>query len=559
MSDRRRCAIYTRKSTEEGLEQSFNSLNAQREACEAYIKSQHQEGWRVLPDAFDDGAYSGATMQRPALTRLLVAVKAHGLEVVVVYKVDRLTRSLADFAKMVELFDAAGVSFVSVTQAFNTTTSMGRLTLNVLLSFAQFEREVTGERIRDKIAASKQKGMWMGGQAPLGYDAKEGKLAINAEEAETVRRLFRLYGELGTVRRLKEGADQLGLVTKRHRDSSGRVTGGRPFNRGHLYWVLSNPIYAGEVRHKGRRYPGQHAAIIDLDLFESVQQQLSGKGTRGRSGGNGTEPSLLAGLIRDETGDRLTPTHANKNGRRYRYYVSHRLLQAGAASGGWRLPAREVESLVLQSMADLLQDERRVFEALDCDGLRPQSLETMLNRAAVLATEMRHGSAERQWQLLQSLLQQIVLNADRIRFEVKQSGLAKLLVDTDLSIAHPEALFAFEIPAQVRRRGVEAKLIIAGSKDRATVPDGGLLTVIADAHRWIEELASGTAPSVRDLARRHGRDAGEISRTLPLVFLAPDLIEAIVVGRQPIELTPRRLKRSTVPPRWEEQRRLFGI
>jgi DNA invertase Pin-like site-specific DNA recombinase len=192
MSDRRRCAIYTRKSTEEGLEQSFNSLNAQREACEAYIKSQHQEGWRVLPDAFDDGAYSGATMQRPALTRLLVAVKAHGLEVVVVYKVDRLTRSLADFAKMVELFDAAGVSFVSVTQAFNTTTSMGRLTLNVLLSFAQFEREVTGERIRDKIAASKQKGMWMGGQAPLGYDAKEGKLAINAEEAETVRRLFRL-------------------------------------------------------------------------------------------------------------------------------------------------------------------------------------------------------------------------------------------------------------------------------------------------------------------------------------------------------------------------------
>jgi site-specific DNA recombinase len=215
--------------------------------------------------------------------------------------------------------------------------------------------------------------------------------------------------------------------------------------------------------------------------------------------------------------------------------------------------------LCCRSMADFLTNERRVFEALDCDEVQPESLGNRLDRAAVVAVEMRHESAERQRQLLRLLLQQIVLNADRIRFEVKQSGLAKLLVDTDLSIAHPEALFAFEIPAQVRRRGVEAKLIIAGSKDRATVPDGGLMTVIADAHRWIEELASGTARSVRDLARRHGRDAGEVSRTLPLAFLAPDLIEAIVAGRQPIELTPRRLKRSTVPLRWEEQRRVFGV
>ena len=559
MSDRRRCAIYTRKSTEEGLEQGFNSLDAQHEACEAFIKSQHQEGWRVLPEAFDDGGYSGATMQRPALTRLLNAIKARGLEVVVVYKVDRLTRSLADFAKMVELFDEAGVSFVSVTQAFNTTTSMGRLTLNVLLSFAQFEREVTGERIRDKIAASKQKGMWMGGQAPLGYDATEGKLAINAEEAETVRTLFSLYREVGTVRRLKEAADQLGLVTKWRRDSSGRVTGGKPFNRGHLYWVLSNPVYAGEVQHKGRRYPGQHAAIINPDLFERVQQQLSAKAPRGRSGGNSTHHSLLTGLIRDETGDRLTPTHANKNGRRYRYYVSHRLLQAGAASGGWRLPAREVESLVLQTMTEFLKDGQRVFEALGCEEVRPDSLRNMLDRAAVAAVEMRHGSAERQRQLLRSLLQQVVLHGDSIRFEVKQLGLAKLLVDPDLSNA-PEGLFAFEIPVQVRRRGVEAKLIIAGTQGRPPVPDGGLIAVITDAHRWIEELASGTARSVRDLARRHGRDAGEVSRTLPLAFLAPDLIETIVDGRQPIELTPRRLKRlGTVPPRWEEQRRLFGL
>jgi site-specific DNA recombinase len=554
-----RCAIYTRKSSDEGLEQEFNSIDAQREACEAYIRSQAGEGWKLIRARYDDGGYSGGTMERQALQQLLADIRDHKIDIVLVYKVDRLTRSLADFAKIVEVFDAVGISFVSVTQQFNTTTSMGRLTLNMLLSFAQFEREVTGERIRDKIAASKQRGMWMGGQAPLGYEAKEGKLVINAAEAETVRTLFSLYREVGTVWRLKEAADQLGLVTKRRRDSSGRVTGGKPFNRGHLYWVLSNPIYAGEVAHKGRRYPGQHAAIIEPDLFETVQQQLSAKAPRGSSGRSSTAPSLLTGLIRDETGDRLTPTHANKNGRRYRYYVSHRLLQRGAASGGWRLPARELESLVLQRMADLLKDEQWVFEALDCEEVRPESLENTFDRAAVLATEMRHGSAERQRQLLRSLLQQIVLNADRMRFEVKQTALARLLLDPDLTIAHPEALFAFEIPVQVRRRGVEAKLIIASSQGRATLPDERLIAVIADAHRWIEELARGTARSVRDLARRHGRDAGEVSRTLPLAFLAPDVIEAIVGGRQPIELTPRRLKRSTVPPRWEEQRRVFGV
>ena len=264
MTSRRRCAIYTRKSTEEGLEQDFNSLDAQREACEAYIKSQRHEGWHAdLRDATTTAAISGGNMERPALQRLLADIETGRIDIVVVYKVDRLTRSLADFAKIVELFDSSGVSFVSVTQQFNTTTSMGRLTLNVLLSFAQFEREVTGERIRDKIAASKKKGMWMGGIVPLGYDARDRSLAINPAEAETVRTLFRLYLELGTVRRLKEAADRLGLVTKQRQSSADRLVGGQAFTRGHLYQLLSNRTYAGEVVHKGVSYPGRHEAIID--------------------------------------------------------------------------------------------------------------------------------------------------------------------------------------------------------------------------------------------------------------------------------------------------------
>jgi DNA invertase Pin-like site-specific DNA recombinase len=294
MTSRRRCAIYTRKSTEEGLEQDFNSLDAQREACEAFIRSQRQEGWHLLSERFDEGGYSGGTMERPALTRLLAAAREGRIETVVVYKVDRLTRSLVDFARIVELFDQSGVSFVSVTQQFNTTTSMGRLTLNVLLSFAQFEREVTGERIRDKIAASKKKGIWMGGLVPLGYDVKDRCLLVNPPEADAVRALFRLYLELGTVRRLKEAADRLGLVTKRRHLSPDHALGGQAFTGGHLYQLLSNPIYLGEVVHKGVSYAGRHEAIIDRETFGAVQARLNDNATARQSSTN--EPARRPGL-----------------------------------------------------------------------------------------------------------------------------------------------------------------------------------------------------------------------------------------------------------------------
>src|SRR5882757_6511919 len=320
-ASRRRCAIYTRKSSEEGLEQEFNSLAAQREACEAYIRSQQHEGWLLARSRYDDGGFSGGNLERPAAQRLLADIRAGRIDIVVVYKVDRLTRSLADFARLVELFDAQGVSFVSVTQQFNTTSSMGRLTLNVLLSFAQFEREVTGERIRDKIAASKKKGMWMGGNAPLGYDASERSLAVNPAEAETVRCIFALYRELGCVRRVKEEADRLGLRTKHSTTASGTERGGRSFSRGHIYHLLSNPIYIGEIAHKGQLYPGQHPALIDAETWTAVRDQLVTNATNHRRKADAAEPSLLAGLLTDARGERFTPSHAVKKGRRYRYYV----------------------------------------------------------------------------------------------------------------------------------------------------------------------------------------------------------------------------------------------
>src|SRR5271169_3971216 len=276
----RRCAVYTRKSSEEGLEQDFNSLHAQREASEAFIKSQQGEGWRLVKTAYDDGGLSGGNMERPALQRLLEDIR-HGLvDAVVVYKVDRLTRSLADFAKMVELFDARGISFVAVTQQFNTTTSMGRLTLNVLLSFAQFEREVTGERIRDKIAASKRKGMWMGGVPSLGYDIRERRLVVNPTEAKTVRYIYECYLELGCVRQLSKELDKRGIVSKVRVSQKGIKSGGCRFSRGALYELLANPIYVGEIRHKRERHPGQHEAILDRKLWERVQRKLQNRAAR---------------------------------------------------------------------------------------------------------------------------------------------------------------------------------------------------------------------------------------------------------------------------------------
>ncbi len=364
-----RCAIYTRKSSEEGLEQDFNSLQAQREACEAYVASQRHEGWKNLTTAYDDGGFSGGSLERPALRQLLADIEAGQIDIVVVYKVDRLTRALSDFARIVEIFDRHGVSFVSVTQAFNTTTSMGRLTLNVLLSFAQFEREVTGERIRDKIAASKRKGLWMGGFVPLGYEADGRTLKINPVEAETIRTIFSTYLALKSVDRLKRELDRLDVRTKPRVRRDDTRTDGHPISRGHCYRILSNPLYVGRIRHKGKVYEGLHPPIIDQAKFDAVQALLAENSHERLVKAHSKHPSLLAGLLVDAGGEKLVATHCSKQGRRYRYYVTASALRRrsrtehGAGSpedrraSCWRLPASEVESCVIRILVVAMTDD----------------------------------------------------------------------------------------------------------------------------------------------------------------------------------------------------------
>ena len=421
-----RCAIYTRKSTEEGLEQDFNSLDAQREACTAFIASQKHEGWVALPSHYDDGGYSGGTLERPALQRLLADIRGSKVDVVVVYKIDRLTRSLLDFAKIVEVFDAHGASFVSVTQAFNTATSMGRLTLNVLLSFAQFEREVTGERIRDKIAASKKKGMWMGGYPPLGYDVKDRKLVVNEAEAETVSYIFRRYRELRSVRLLKEHLDQAGIVSKRRLAPDGRPYGGKPFARGALYHMLQNRIYRGEIVHKDQAYPGEHTPIIDDDLWQEVQTTLAANRVDRGAGKGNNHVSLLAGLIYDAHGEPMTPSHAVKKGVRYRYYVSKSLLTGGvkAERRGQRIPASHIEALVTGQIRAWLADPVAVLNAVQCHGPDAVAQKRLLDEASRLAGSWKQLDGQRA--ILRAVVTGVQVHSDRVDVTLDQMGVALL-------------------------------------------------------------------------------------------------------------------------------------
>lgn len=364
----RHCAVYTRKSTEEGLEQEFNTLDAQREGCLAYITSQKAEGWVALPDHYDDGGFSGGNMDRPALKRLIEDIKVGKVNIVVVYKIDRLTRALMDFSKLVEVFDQYGMTFVSITQSFNTTTSMGRLTLNVLLSFAQFEREVIGERVRDKIAASKKKGMWMGGNIPIGYQRVNKQLVPNPEEVSLVSMLFERYLALGCVRRLCLELREKGITSRIWTSGKGHVRGNTPYSRGALYAILSNPVYIGKIRHKDKVYDGMHESIVPQELWQQVQTKLVASAqehTQSRRNG----AHLLTNVFYDEEGTRYTPTHTNKKGRRYRYYISQNLLQYRNHPKGLqaRLPADEIEELVRKSILRFLGQPDRLTDVLQLD------------------------------------------------------------------------------------------------------------------------------------------------------------------------------------------------
>jgi site-specific DNA recombinase len=561
MSTRRlRCAIYTRKSTEEGLDQDYNSLEAQRDACIAYITSQAGEGWTVVKTQYDDGGLSGATMERPALQRLLADIEARKVDVVVVYKVDRLTRSLADFAKIVEILDAHSVSFVSVTQQFNTTSSMGRLTLNVLLSFAQFEREVTAERIRDKIAASKKKGMWMGGVVPLGYDVVDRKLIVNEQEARTIRTLFDLYIRLGTVKAVKEEADRLGLRTKARRPNNGSRDGDVSFREGHLQKLLKNCIYVGEIGHREERYPGEHDPIIDRALWDAVQAQLRENAVKRHSETNSTSASLLTGLLRDENGILLRPSHASKSGRRYRYYISRQPENAAPGNAtAWRLPAPAIENLVVQSICTFLGDGVRLSETFGVTDMHAAQIEAMLAHAARMKRRLETGNRAEMRALLLETVARVELQRDCIRIGLNASTMRMYLAVPEQSGRTEQHIARLDMPVQLRRRGAELKLVLSGEHAGAGTPDPNLIAAVAQAHRWFGELRSGTTRSIADLARLHGIHQADVSRVLPLAFLAPDIIEAILGGRQPVELTAARLKRILLPHAWADQRRVLGF
>jgi site-specific DNA recombinase len=527
-----RCAIYTRVSTEHGLDQEFNSLDAQYEAASAYIKSQAHAGWTLIRARYDDGGYSGGSTDRPDLQRLLDDIRARKIDIIVVYKVDRLTRSLADFAKLVELFDAHGVSFVSVTQQFNTTTSMGRLTLNVLLSFAQFEREVTSERIRDKIAASKRKGLWVGGNLPLGYEMKDGKLAVVEEDAELVRSIFRRYLELGSVNELLRDLRERDIRTKSRLLSTGATRGGIPFGRGTLYYLLSNRFYIGEVKYKEEILPGEQPPIIDRELFEAVRQKSLAQWSH-RTVVRNKSDQLLTGLLFDDAGHRMIPTHATKAGVRYRYYASTPVLhgEAKTAPAGSisRVPGADIEDAIVSSLT-----------------------------AHVAATQ--DGSMSRAVQLtdrgtIAQLVASIVVHTDKlvVRFKPDETDEASDRAD-GASLTIP-----WQKPPSKRSR----RLLLPPGKTRSDArPEqferrARLVNAIAKGRRWLDDVISGRVTNITELCTREECSVRQANMTISLAFLAPNLVKAAVEGRLPRGIGVERLR--DLPTEWSQQFEALGL
>ena len=501
-----RCAIYTRKSTEHGLELEFNSLDAQRDACEAYIKSQASQGCKALPQHYDDPAYSGGNLDRPAVKRLLADIEAGRIDVVVVYKIDRLTRSLADFAKLVEAFDARSISFVAVTQQFNTTTSMGRLTLNVLLSFAQFERELSSERVRDKIAASRRKGKWTGGSVPLGYDARDKKLVVNKTEAETVRIIFRRYLELQSFSRLVVDLDRRGIVTKRRNTKVAKFQGGIPFTYGPLAHFLKNRIYLGEVHHGGKWFDGEHEAIVDRTIFDRVQQLFATKAT-GRKAKRSESGALLMGKLYDDRGNLMSPSFSSKNGVRYRFYVSSALLRGRKAAAGSikRVAAVEIESAVLSALTAHQQG---------FDG-------------APLHVGQIHRVVVAQGQLLIQITG--VPDEDGLTQEIR-------------------------IPWSSKVMGTATVVQCENAPDRAR--NESLIQSIVRAHAWMRHLHEGTYVSIEALAEANRVHPKVVRQALRLAFLSPDVTSAIIDARQPSGLSLAQIPK-LLHLQWMKHRRLL--
>ena len=570
-----RCAIYTRKSSEEGLEQSFNSLDAQREACHAYILSQRHEGWRVVDRQYDDGGYSGGSMERPGLTRLLQDIDAGRIDTIVVYKVDRLTRSLADFAKMIEGFDAGSVSFVSVTQQFNTTTSMGRLTLNILLSFAQFERELTGERIRDKIAASKRRGMWMGGTIPLGYDLQDRKLIVNPKEADRVREIFTLYLELGCVAKLKMHLDRNNIISKVRISTAGNKSGGASYSRGSLYDILQNRIYVGEITHHNESFTGEHQAILPQELWDKVQARLAANNQARRNGSSAKCPSLLSALIYDELGNRFTPSHAVKNGKRYRYYVSQAAIHhRTGAKGPSRIPAHDIEDLVCRRLRTLLgapNELLKLVTSLTDEGMDSQAV---IGAGQALSSAWESESSVSIREFLNDVVARVVVLETGIQVLVRTGALIRELLRDPGSprkkvevrkiflADKAEDLVILNIDTRLKRCGGEVRLVFPADStgETKTCPRRlpSLIKAIARAHDWYEKIVAGGMTGRRSIGKATGLDERYVAQVLHAAFLSPDIVEAILDGQQPVDLTMEKL-RKRLPADWQEQRMRLGF
>lgn len=544
-----RCAVYTRKSSEEGLEQSFNSLHAQREACEAYVLSQKHEGWEVVPIAYDDGGFFGGNMERPGLKKLLADIFAGLIDTIVVYKVDRLTRSLADFAKIVESFDKKGVSFVSVTQQFNTTSSMGRLTLNVLLSFAQFEREVTGERIRDKVAASKKKGMWMGGFVPLGYDNVNHQLVINLEEAETVRRIFLRYLELRSVTTLQEELRDLGIRSKQRTTTDGRQLGGAVLSRGTVYHLLSNPVYIGKTLHKGVLHPGKHEPILDLGVWDRASDLLRhNRATRKRTR-NVPSGRMLLGRLKTASGLIYTPTHSAKGGRRYFYYTLKSRDITESESILKRLPATEVEDLIFEALGRFFADTAGLADHLT--GLTIQEMQLLSSAARERATLLQDGKAKQRIDLVRRIISDVVVVAGTIRISLQRHALrSELLGDT--CDPPDQGSIVLEERFHIARRGGEARLILSDGRGSHGEPIPSLIGAIVQARTWAEWIISGKVITLGELARKAGRSRQYTTRILRLAALSPALADALLVGDHSPALTVPELT-ARFPLSWEQQ------
>ena len=530
MTVRRRCAIYTRKSTEDGLDQAFNSLDAQREACAAYVLSQAGEGWELINEQYDDGGWSGGNMARPGLKQLLSDVEAGKVDVIVVYKVDRLTRSLADFARIVDTLDKAGASFVSVTQAFNTTSSMGRLTLNVLLSFAQFEREVTSERIRDKVAASKRKGMWMGGPIPIGYRLADRKLLPEEGEAKIVLGIFERYAALRSINALVYELAHRDVRTKVRAFRDGRVVGGIPFTTGPLAALIKNPVYIGKVAHKGALYDGEHEAIVDQKLWDEVQSILATNRCERQLGKNARYPSLLTGLLGDPEGRPMSPTFASKGSQRHHYYFT-RLKPGEDRATAWRVPAGEIDRAVLDCLTQALQSQAdsRAIETGDCSHQHETVGEAFSSKSV---PELRAMLLERNV-AVQLMADQLV-----VRF------------------GPGDDMTSIKLPACLAHKGGELKLVVpVRGTEPARSPDPVLLKLVVLAHTAQQADLKGEDDELVDrYSTAHYRHLLRIS------WLAPDILAAIVEGRQPVTLTGRRLLRVTnLPLEWAAQRKLLGF